>query len=136
MKNIDNSNMDDDDFDDPKDAFKTPKKWSRIKPTTTGFEPEKETENQAKAKSCNAKKSQDQDMELSYDSDNNESSYSSLSRHSYGSKDRGVDKAVRKIKKHKKKSSVVTEKLFMTEKKIRCATQMRQIQDPLVPRPR
>lgn len=33
--------MDDDDFDDPKDAFKTPKKWSRIKPSTDGFELDK-----------------------------------------------------------------------------------------------
>lgn len=61
-------------------------------------------------------------MELSYDSDNNESSYSSNSRESYGSKERGVDKAVRKIKKHKKKSSIVAEKLFVTEKKVRCGS--------------
>ena len=127
--------MDDDDFDDPKDAFKTPKKWSRIKPTTNGFE-DKETENLNKAKSSNAKKSTDQDMELSYDSDVNESSYTSNSRESYGSKERGVDKAVRKIKKHKKSSYKLAEKLFTTEKKIRCGSQTRQIQDPLVLRPK
>jgi len=117
--------MDDDDFDDPKDAFKTPKKWSRIKPSTDGFELDKETENVNKAKSCNAKKSTDQDMELSYDSDANESSYTSNSKVSYGSKDRGIDKAVRKIKKHKKHSSKIAEKLFITEKKIRCGSQLR-----------
>lgn len=39
-KNLDtNSVMDDDDeFGDPKDAFKTPKKWSRLKPKTGGIE--------------------------------------------------------------------------------------------------
>jgi hypothetical protein len=55
----------------------------------------------------------------------NESSYTSISKVSFGSKDRGIDKAVRKIKKHKKHSSKIAEKLFITEKKIRCGSQLR-----------
>lgn len=135
-KNIDSSNMDIDDFDDPKDAFKTPKKWSRLKPKTSGIESEKDASMQSKTKSCNAKKTTDQDMELSYDSDASDYSGSSNSKDSYGSKERGVDKAVRKIKKHKKNSSRIAEKLFVTEKKIRCGSQMRYIQDPLLVRPK
>jgi hypothetical protein len=61
-------------------------------------------------------------MEASYDSDGSGSSCSSNSRDSDGSKDRGIDKAVRKIKKHKKSSSKIAEKLFITEKKIRCGS--------------
>lgn len=130
--------MDIDDFEDPKDAFKTPKKWSRLKPKTSGVESERDTSNN-KAKSCNAaKKSTDQDIDLSYDSDASDSSCSSNSRESYGSKERGVDKAVRKIKKNKKgfSSKFAAEKLFVTEKKIRCGSQLRYIQDPLLVRPK
>ena len=48
--------MDDDDFDDPKDAFKTPKKWSRLKPKTAGIEQEKDSGNTNKGKPSSLKK--------------------------------------------------------------------------------